>query len=189
MLSFQNHLAFYTLQTFGRGISLGIHKGKTLDKGIMLFLKLSVFLIAELVFNSSLLSLAVCLKQGICKGINLTVGVLHIFSYFIKSCYHFIKLLALVLILFKQEQGEPLYLLIIHTFKGNMLLFGSVHHLFKMLAPKCIFYEFFQFHVLYFYVKNSFSMRYTNTQRGFITDFQSFTIKLLYLLLPEFQVL
>ena len=47
----------------------------------MLFLKLFVFLVAELAFNGSLLSLAVCLKQGICKGINLTVGVLQVFSY------------------------------------------------------------------------------------------------------------
>ena len=30
----------------------------------------------------------------------------------------------LIVILLKQEQGEPLYLLIIHTFKGCMLLFG-----------------------------------------------------------------
>ena len=114
----------------------------------MLFLKLFVFLVAELAFNGSLLSLAVCLKQGICKGINLTVGVLQVFSYFIKSCYHFIKLLALVLILFKQEQGEPLYLLIIHTFKGCMLLFRPVHHLFKMLLSEYVFYKFLCFHVL-----------------------------------------
>ena len=114
----------------------------------MLLLKLFVFLVAELVFNGRLLCLAVCLEQGICKGGNLTVGVLQVFSYFIKSCYYFIKLLALVLVLLKQEHGGPLYLLIIHTFKGGMLLFGSVHHLFKMLVSECIFYEFFQFHVL-----------------------------------------
>ena len=114
----------------------------------MLFLKLFVFLVAELAFNGSLLCLAVCLKQGICKGINLTVGFLQVFSYFIKSCYHFIKLLALVLILLKQEQGEPLYLLIIHTFKGCMLLFRPVHHLFKMLLSEYVFYEFLCFHVL-----------------------------------------
>jgi len=114
----------------------------------MLLLKLSVFLIAKLVFKGNLLSLVVCLEQGICKGINLTVGVLQVFSYFIKSCYHFIKLLALVLILLKQEQGEPLYLLIIHTFKGRMLLFGSVHHLLKMLLSEYVFYEFLCFHVL-----------------------------------------
>lgn len=114
----------------------------------MLLLKLSVFLQLYLIFKRDLLGLAVCLKQGICKGVNLTVGFLQVFSYFIKSCYHFIKLPALALILLKQEQGEPPYLLIIHTFKGCMLLLGSVHHLFKMLASECIFYEFFQFHVL-----------------------------------------
>ena len=38
--------------------------------GIILFLKLSVFLVAKFVFNSSLLNLAVCLKQGVRKGIN-----------------------------------------------------------------------------------------------------------------------
>ena len=44
--------------------------------------------------------------------------------------------------------GEPLYLLIIHTFKGRMLLFGSVHHLLKMLLSEYVFYEFLCFHVL-----------------------------------------
>ena len=115
----------------------------------MLLLKLSVFLVAKLVFKNNLLCIAVCLKQGFQKRGILTFDFLQVFSYFIKSCYHFIKLPALFLILLKQEHGEPLYLLIIHTFKGCMLLFGSVHHLFKMLASECIFYEFFQFHVFY----------------------------------------
>ena len=66
MLSLQNLLAFYALQTFGWSVCLSVHKGKTFDKGVMLLLKLFVFLVAELVFNSSLLSLAVCLKQFIC---------------------------------------------------------------------------------------------------------------------------
>ena len=75
-------------------------------------------------------------------------GVLQVFSYFIKSCYHFIKLLALVLILLKQqEQGEPLYLLIIHTFKVYAP-FQSV-----IISSRCFclsmrFYKSLCFHVL-----------------------------------------
>lgn len=88
----------------------------------MLFLKLSVFLVAKFVFKIYFFCFAVCFEQGTRKEANLTVGFLQVFSYFIKLCYHFIKLLAFVLILLKQEQGEPLYLLIIYTFKGCMLL-------------------------------------------------------------------
>ena len=99
----------------------------------MLLLKLFVFLVAELVFNGRLLCLAVCLEQGICKGGNLTVGVLQVFSYFIKSCYYFIKLLALVLVLLKQEHGGPLYLLIIHTFKGVCSFSGL-----SIISSRCL---------------------------------------------------
>lgn len=61
------------------------------------------------------------------------IGLLQVFPYFIKSCYHFIKLLALVLILLKQEQGEPLYLLIIHTFKGCMFFWGL-----SIISSRCL---------------------------------------------------
>ena len=113
MLSSHGLFTFYTLQIFGRDIGLGIHKGKTLNKSIMFFLKLSVSLIVEFVFKNNLLGIAVRNKQGFQKKDNLTFDFLQVFSYFIKLFYHFIKLLVLVLILLKQKQDKPLYLLII----------------------------------------------------------------------------
>lgn len=62
-------------------LSLGIHKGKTLVKGIMLLLKLSVFLVVELVFKRDLFCLAVCLQQSIYKGVYFLIGLLKVFPY------------------------------------------------------------------------------------------------------------
>ena len=118
------------------------------------------------------------------------VGVLQIFSYFIKSCYHFIniKLLALVLVLLKQEYGESFYLLLFHAFKGCMFLFGSVHHLFKKLTSECIPMSFSSSMSSKFYVKNSFLVKRTNIYRTFISDFQIFIIKSLYSLLQKSSI-
>ena len=58
-----------------------------LEAYIILFLKFFILLIAELVFKDNLVSLAVCLKQGICKGVYFLIGLLQVFSYFIKPCY------------------------------------------------------------------------------------------------------
>ena len=68
MLSFYDLFAVNAFEAYGWSVGLGIHKRKRLDKSIMLFLKFFVFLQLYLVFKGNILSLAVCLKQGICKG-------------------------------------------------------------------------------------------------------------------------